>query len=78
MTKSEGMVSALGMRLNILSNEKGSIRRSPTSPHNAQLIHLGIFLKTALIMITATARYEAVMLILMISVKIILVRQVIQ
>ncbi len=39
-------VSALGIRLNALSKERGTTNRRATIPHRRTVIHLGVFFNT--------------------------------
>ena len=55
--------SALGCRLNPLSMENGNISLIATTPHNKQVIHLGILLNKSRIPNTAKINQLAVMLI---------------
>jgi hypothetical protein len=64
VVKSEGMVSALGIKLNTLSIDIGKTSRNATIPHITHLRYLGIFLNTNRIKITASAIYVAVILML--------------
>ena len=58
-----GIVSALGIRLNTLSNENGKIRRKATNPHRTPIIHFGAFFRRKRSNITARTSQLAVMLI---------------
>ena len=53
------MVSLLGIRLNILSMEKGNARRIPASPHSATFTHLGAFFRSRRSRITASISQPA-------------------
>ena len=64
-----GMVSALGIRLNVLSKENGQINLMATMPHSRTLIHLGAFFRTNLRISTANTSQLADMLMLMIFKK---------
>ena len=57
-----GTVSALGIRLNMLSSENGNKRRSPTSAQSVHMIHLGTLLNTARKITIASISHPATML----------------
>ena len=59
-----GIVSLLGIRLRLLSNENGHTSRMATRPQSRQKTHLGAFFKSSLARTTASISQLAVMLML--------------